>query len=385
MMDARSLAMRVERTVARRPAARWLLARRAGALDILVALVTTGIEFGLLTDGSPRVTVTAVLLTVLSGAILALRRRAPLLVVAGTVVLAAVLAAIGAYPGGAPVMVAVFTIAERREWRLSVAALVPTMVAMQLGSVASPPVTIGAWALGAYAQTRRRYMAGLEERAADLERERDQLSQIAAQAERASIARELHDIVAHSVTVMLLGVRGARDVLRTSPGVAEDTLRGVETSAQESIAELRRVLAVLRGSDQIADIRPQPGLAQLGELIDGYRTAGLRVELRIDGDQRTLPDGVELSVYRIVEEALTNVLKHARPHSVMVALRFHPSMLEVQIDDDGAASVVAPADTGHGIVGMRERVTALGGVLEAQAQAGGGFRVGARVPIEDAA
>jgi signal transduction histidine kinase len=372
---------------ARLPFVQWTWARRAAALDIIVAAVTTGVEIGLLVDGWPGVTATAIVLTILAGALLTVRRRMPLLVLAGTGALAAVLVAMDAYPGGAPVIVAMYTVAELRERRLSLVVLLPTAILLQVGSISSPPIAIGAWALGAYVQTRRRYTVALEERAAQLERERDQLNEIAAQQERASIARELHDIVAHSVTVMLLGVRGARDVIRTAPEVADDTLRGVEKTAEESITELRRILSVLRSPDQIADIRPSPALAQLQELVAGYRTAGLPVELRIHGQARALAGGVELSVYRIVEESLTNVLKHSRPSIVTVALRYHPSTLEVEIEDDGAT--LAPLrpipGPGHGILGMRERVTALGGVLEARERAGGGFRVGARLPIDEAA
>jgi signal transduction histidine kinase len=374
-------------TAARLPLVRWTWARRAAVFDLIVAAVTTGVEIGLLVDGWPGVTAFSIVLTVLAGAMLTVRRRLPLLVLAGTGALAAVLVAVNAYPAGAPVIVAMYTVAELRERRLSLAVLVPTAVLLQAGSISSPPIAIGAWALGAYVQTRRRYTAALEDRAAQLERERDQLNEIAAQKERASIARELHDIVAHSVTVMLLGVRGARDVVRTAPEVADETLRGVERTAEESIAELRRILAVLRSPDQIAEVRPPPALAQLGELVAGYRTAGLPVELRIHGPARALAGGVELSVYRIVEEALTNVLKHSRPSTVAVALSFRPSTLEVEIEDDGAlpASAQGVPGAGHGILGMRERVTALGGVFEAQERAGGGFRVAARLPIDDAA
>jgi signal transduction histidine kinase len=380
---AGALVARLQQVAVRLRCVQWAWTRRAALLDVLVAAITTGIEIGLVADGSLGVSVSAVLLTVLAGAVLTLRRRFPLLVLGSTGALTAVLVVTHAYPGGAPVIVAMYTVAELRERRLSVAALVPTAVLLQVGSVSSPPIAIGAWALGAYVQTRHRYTAAVEERAAQLERERDQLSQIAAQRERASIARELHDIVAHSVTVMLLGARGARDVLRTSPEAAEDVLRGVETSAEQSIAELRRILAVLRSPEHAADVRPAPVLADLGELIANYRTAGLPVELRIQGPQRPLPGGVELSVYRIVEEALTNVLKHARPGAVMVELRFHGSVLEVTIEDNGATPAAEPpaGGSGHGILGMRERVAALSGEFEARQRVGGGFRVGARLPI----
>ena len=171
---------------------------------------------------------------------------------------------------------------------------------------------VGVWALGAYVQTRRRYLQEQRDRAADLEREREQLARIAEHEERASIARELHDIVAHSVTVMLVGVRGARDVLRSNPRVADETLARVETSGEQSLAELRRILALMRGPEHGAEARPQPSLGQLADLVTEYRDAGLPVRLTVTGEPRSLPGGIELSVYRIVQEALTNALKHAR-------------------------------------------------------------------------
>ena len=152
------------------------------------------------------------------------------------------------------------------------------------GAIVAGALSAAIWGLGAYAQTRRRYPRELQERAAQLERERDQLARIAAHEERASIARELHDIVAHSVTVMLVGVRGARDVLRTSPDVADDTLAHVETSGEQSLAELRRILALLREPEDGAESRPQPSLAELDELVADYRDAGLPVRLEVIGE-----------------------------------------------------------------------------------------------------
>jgi signal transduction histidine kinase len=258
------------------------------------------------------------------------------------------------------------------------------------GAAIAATLTGGVWGLGAYAQTRRRYRRELERRAADLEREREQLARIAAHEERTSIARELHDIVAHSVSVMLVGVRGARDVLRTAPDVADDTLARVETSGEQSLAELRRMLVLLRSPQDSAESRPQPSLAELDQLIADYHAAGLPVRLRRMGDPRWLPDGVQLSVYRIVEEALTNVLKHSQPTCVTVTLAFRGSSLEVEIVDDGATPAAVPSSdqrgvrrSGHGLVGMRERVAALGGKLETGRRAGGGFRVAARLPTGD--
>jgi signal transduction histidine kinase len=219
-------------------------------------------------------------------------------------------------------------------------------------------------------------------RTAHAEREREQLARIALHEERAAIARELHDIVAHSVTVMLVGVRGARDVLHTAPAVADDTLARVETSGEQSLAELRRILTLLRSPDHGAESRPQPSLADLDDLVADYRAAGLPVRLEVTGQRRPLPGGVELSVYRVVQEALTNVLRHSHPSRVTVTLSFRSSRLEVEVVDDATT----PTDqgsrtTGHGILGMRERVVLLGGELETGRRVGGGYRVAAWLPV----
>jgi signal transduction histidine kinase len=379
---------------------RWrdaVVRRRAVLLDVAVAAVTTGIEIGLLVDGWPGWTATAVVLSVLTGATLVLRRRSPLAVLAATLAGTAVVVAVsgGGFPGGAPVVVALFTVAERRDRWTAVAVLVPAAVLLQVWAVAQPAVSVIAVIAGAYLQTRRRYTAALEERAAQLEREREQLNLIAAQRERASIARDLHDIVAHSVTVMLLGARGARDVLHTRPDVADDVLRRVEAGGEESLAELRRILAVLRepagrpGGELIepAELAPAPSLDRLPELVGHFHAAGLPVRLQIDGDRRPLPGGLELSAYRIVEEALTNVAKHARATDVAVHLRYRRDGLEVRVEDDGEPRHPAPGEpgAGRGILGMRERAVALGGRLEAGVRPGGGFQVAADLPAGGAA
>jgi signal transduction histidine kinase len=298
------------------------------------------------------------------------------------------------------VLIALYSTAAICERSASLAALLPTAVvvtalsiataeagddrsSLLLGAVATAPLAVGTWALGAYTQTRRRYTHALEERAAQLEREREQLTRIAIHEERTAIARELHDIVAHSVSVMLLGVRGARDVMRTSPDVAHDTLGRVESSGEQSLHELRRIFALLRAPEQGADSRPQPSLADLDELVSGYHAAGLPVRLEVIGEPPPLSRSLQLSVYRIVQEALTNASKHADPTRVAVSLSFRTAHLEMEVIDDGAsaARALAARHGGHGIVGMRERAACLGGELEAGPRISGGFRVAARLPL----
>jgi signal transduction histidine kinase len=336
---------------------------KARALDLAVAVVAAIAELSLLYDDGSEPAVRGILLTLAACAALLLRRRAPLPVLASTLTCAVTLSALGDSPGGAPVLVALFTVADAYDRRIALAALVPTAVILQAASINAPPVPIIACLLGAYWQSRRRSEA--------------EHARIAVQQERLAIARELHDIVAHSVSVMLVGVRGARDVLRSDPDVADHTLARVETSGEESLVELRRVLALLRDPERAADVRPQPSLAGLRALVDDCRAAGLPAELRVTGEPRPLPGGVELSVYRIVQEALTNALKHARATSVTVALAYG-ERLELEVVDDGSAGAGA---AGHGLTGMRERVALLGGELEAGRAAGGGFRVAARLPL----
>jgi signal transduction histidine kinase len=183
---------------------------------------------------------------------------------------------------------------------------------------------------------------------------------------------------------MLVGVRGARDVLGTSPDTADDTLARVERSGEQSLAELRRILALLREPEQTADSHPQPSLDELSALVTDYREAGLPVRLQVIGEPMPLPSGVELSVYRIVQEALTNALKHADPTHVTVTLAFRDGRLELEVVDDGPPAR-GTATTGQGIVGMRERVALLGGKLETGEREGGGFRVAAQLPISGGA
>jgi signal transduction histidine kinase len=372
--------------------------RRSLAFDSALALCATGVELGSVADGGAAASPLSIVLAAVAGGALVLRRSAPLAVLATTLASAAAIVALGDEPAGVAGGIALYSMAAICERKVSLAALVPTAVIAAVLSAASADaegrqasalfgatvavlLVVGVWALGAYAQTRRRYTRALEERAAHAEREREQLARIAVHEERASIARELHDIVAHSVSVMLVGVRGARDVLRTSPDVADDTLARVETSGEQSLVELRRILALLRAPERGADSRPQPSLAELDQLVAGYREAGLPVHLDLIGEPRPLPGGVELSVYRIVQEALTNVLKHSHPTRVTVTLAFRGSRLDVEVADDGTSVERDGATAGHGIVGMRERVALLGGELETGRRTGGGYRIAARLPI----
>jgi signal transduction histidine kinase len=376
---------------------RWPRGRRSFAFDLAFALLATAAELAQVIGATGTPGAPALVLAVVAGGALVLRRHMPLAVLATTLAATVAIVALGDDPSGATVLIALYTTAALCELRVSLVALAATAATAATlsaltvdapgreasaasGAIIAAGLSVGIWALGAYAQTRRRYVRELGERAAQAEREREQLARIAVHEERASIARELHDIVAHSVSVMLVGVRGARDALRSSPDAADDTLARVERSGEQSLAELRRILALLRDPEHRADSRPQPSLADLDELVAGYRTAGLPVRLNVAGEPSPLAGGVELSLYRIVQEALTNALKHSDPSHVTVTLSFRDAWLELEVADDGTKPAPDLTATGQGLIGMRERVALLGGQLETGRRAGGGFRIAARLP-----
>jgi signal transduction histidine kinase len=371
--------------------------RRSFAFDLALALLAAAAELAQVIGATGTPSGAALLLAVVAGGVLALRRMAPLAVLATTGAATVAIVALGDDPSFVSVLIALYTTAALCERRVSLAALAPTVAiaatlsaltadapgretSATFGAIIASMLALGTWVLGAYVQTQRRYRRELQERAASAEREREQLARIAVHKERASIARELHDIVAHSVSVMLVGVRGARDALQASPEVAEETLARVERSGEQSLAELRRILALLRGPEQRAESHPQPSLTELDELVASYRAAGLPVRLDVVGEPTPLPSGVELSVYRIAQEALTNALKHTNPTNVTVTLAFRDSGLELEVVDDGTPTLGA-ATAGQGLVGMRERVALLGGELATGPREGGGFRVAARLPV----
>ncbi len=238
--------------------------------------------------------------------------------------------------------------------------------------------------LGLYSGTRRAYLAELTDRAARLERERDQQGELAAAAERARIAREMHDIVAHNLTVMVTLSEAATAAAASSPERAAEAMRSLSATGRRALADTRRLLGVLR-QDPGGDLRPVPGLAQLDGLIEQVRSAGLDTTLEITGPVPDLPEGVQLTVYRLVQEALTNTLKHAGPGATAtVGLRFSPGELRVEVDDDGAGSASGPGPgpggaPGGGLLGMRERVRAYGGEVRAGPREPHGWRVCARL------
>ena len=242
--------------------------------------------------------------------------------------------------------------------------------------------------LGLYTGTRRAYLAELRDRADRLERERDQQAALAVAAERARIAREMHDIVAHHLTVMITLSEAAIAASASSPKRANDVMNSVADTGRRALADTRRLLGVLRqqpGQDPAGSLQPVPDLTQLDTLIEQVRSAGLDTTLEIHGQAPDVPAGVQLTVYRLVQEALTNTLKHggAGAHA-SVRLRYLPGELLVDIDDDGAGATPAPATAGvgSGLVGMRERIHAYGGDVQAGPREPGGWQVSARLRLD---
>jgi signal transduction histidine kinase len=223
----------------------------------------------------------------------------------------------------------------------------------------------------------------LEERTAALEAERYERARAAVAEERARIAREMHDSVAHTVSVMVLQAGAAEQALAIAPERTRESLTTIQDAGREAIVELHRMLGVLRGPVGELALDPQPGVASLDALIDQVRRAGLPVELSVDGEPRRLPAGVDRSVYRIVQEGLTNTLKHAGAAHASVHLSYDGRAVELEVLDDGTGPSRGNGG-GFGLVGMRERAELYGGVLESGARPGGGYALRARLPFEAA-
>jgi signal transduction histidine kinase len=226
-----------------------------------------------------------------------------------------------------------------------------------------------------------RVVLGDRERRIQLaERERDLTAREAIASERARIARELHDVVAHSVSVMVVQAQAGPRLL-TDPEQASGVFSSIEATGREALVELRRLLGVLRSGDEHAATAPQPGLGSLDTLLGQVRDTGLHVDLRIEGDRVALPAGVDLSAYRIVQEALTNTLKHAGRAEAEVIVRYDTGFVELEILDNGVGPQAHSNGVGHGIAGMRERVALYGGALETGSRNGHGFAIRARLPL----
>ena len=338
---------------------------------------------------------------------LAFRRRYPVAAfITGSVVgLVQVLVGIRPNVIDVAIVILLYTLAAYRPRRLSVPGLGICLIGSAVAVAVWRPLTTSlldwiitgaiifagpsliAWVLGDSMRYRRAYYANLEDRAARLERERDAQARIAAVAERARIARELHDVIAHNVSVMVVQADGASYALGTDPARAREALAAISATGRQALAEMRRLLGVLRREEDGAgsERAPQPGIGELGELLDQARGAGLPVSFTVEGDAQPLPGGVALAAYRIVQESLTNTRKHAGPvTSASVLLRYSPDAVLLTVSDDGTGDLggtVQPGALGHGLTGMRERVAVYGGSVTAGPRAGGGFEVVATLPL----
>jgi signal transduction histidine kinase len=233
--------------------------------------------------------------------------------------------------------------------------------------------------LGVSIRQRRALLASLQEKAARLEFERDQEGRLGAAAERARIAREMHDIVAHNLSVMIALADGASYAMDTSPARAAEATKRVSATGREALVEMRRLLGVLREDSEAQPLEPQPSLGRLDELLARVHAAGIPVTMEMDGDPKELADGVQLTVFRVAQEALTNTLKHAaRPTCAHLALRCRPGQVELEVTDTGNGRAVAGTG-GRGLHGMRERAASYGGKLEAGPGPQGGWRVHLRL------
>ncbi|MGX5213561.1 sensor histidine kinase [Streptomyces violaceus] len=359
--------------------------------------------------GSPAV---AIPLTLLLCLVVAFRRRLPekMLLLAAAVGVAQLITDVERGPADFALLVIVYTVAaEGARWasRFALGAGLCAAPMAQLrwpsdqtsvaGNIAltvfmAVPFAL-AWVLGDSIRTRRAYFAQLEERATRLEKEREAQSKVAVAAERARIARELHDVVAHNVSVMVVQADGAAYVLDAAPDQAKKALETISSTGRQALAEMRRLLGVLRTGEheEAGEYVPQPDVQQIEDLVEQCRTSGLPVDFKVEGTPRPLPSGVELTAYRIVQEALTNTRKHGGPNAgASVRLVYFDDGLGLLVEDDGKG---APHELyeeggfdgrGHGLIGMRERVGMVGGTLDAGPRPGGGFRISALLPLKPA-
>jgi signal transduction histidine kinase len=331
---------------------------------------------------------------------LALRRRAPLAtaclvgVAAGAPELATVLT-IQLWGEFVPVLVAAYSVARYAPARAAAVGAAVLALAILIVELRVPVSRTAAnipfiWVpfitvlvTGRVLRARERRHTETSDRARRLEVEHDASVRAAVADERERIARELHDIVAHCVSVMVVQAGAAEDLLGRDPERARQPLLAIQDTGREAVAELRRMLGLLRSETATPALAPQPGAAQLDELVAQLQTAGLPVQLEVAGTPRPLPPGIELAGYRIVQEALTNTLKHAGPANATVSLRYDEQALEIEVADDGRGGTVN--GHGHGLIGMRERVALYGGELDAGPRPEGGFLVRVRLPVEAAA
>jgi signal transduction histidine kinase len=386
---------------------RWAEVRAGDLFDALLALALAGtaqyeIWAGpLFDDGIPGPRLPNAVLLLLITVPLAWRRRAP------TVVLALVLASVGLqislidearsdqppFQHWVALLIVFYSLGAHAERRRAIVAgalgggaiVVGDLVDLVSGG-AGLEDTMPAWFMLAAAygvgfalRGQRVQSTLLAHRAERLEQEREQKARLAVAEERVRIARELHDVVAHAISVIVVQAQAGQRVLEGEQASAREALGSIETTGRQALVEMRRLLGILRKEDRELALAPRPSLAYLEVLAERVREAGLPVELYVEGEARPLAPGVDLSAYRIVQEALTNALKHAGPASAQVVVRYRAEEVELEISDDGRGAVDG-REGGHGLVGMRERAALVGGEVESGTNGGRGFTVRAWLP-----
>ena len=343
-------------------------------------------------------------LTLLLAVPVVFRRSHPVGAFAAAIVIGALQVLLNVKPNATDlaIVILLYTLAAYTPRRISITGLVICLIgsatavarwmpadlslldAVVSGSVVLAGPSLIAWVFGDSMRYRRAYYTSLEDRAARLEAERDAQAQIAAAAERARIARELHDVVAHNVSVMVVQADGASYALGSDPDRARQALAAISATGRQALTEMRRMLGVLRRDEDGTEPEraPLPGIGQLGELAEQARATGLAVSFTVEGVPQPLPDGAALAAYRIVQESLTNTRKHGGPRATaQVTLRYLEDALLLRITDDGWGSAAASDGAGHGLTGMRERVAIYGGWVQAGPRPSGGYQVTARLPL----
>jgi signal transduction histidine kinase len=364
--------------------------------DALLALaVALALELHVVIGGEPGAAPASVVGALAITVPLAWRRRAPLALVVAYVLVSSLQGLLGGelFAGDPPLLGALaagvltfYSLGAHTPDRQATAGLFAGIAGMWTGVLTSGEVDLQSFVFSAGLVGLAPWLGGRANRARRLriealERERDQRARAAASEERQRIARELHDVVAHGIVLMVLQAQGARRILDHDTDRAREALEAIEETGQTALAEIRRSLGILRDEHARAELAPQRSLDDLGALVDEMREAGLMVDLRVVGKPRELRDGIDRAAYRIVQEALTNTIKHAGLVPAHVTVTYEPDGLVLEVSDEGGGAAAGGAGDGQGLEGMRERVRLHGGELDALPVAGRGFVVRARIPL----
>jgi signal transduction histidine kinase len=377
---------------------RVTLDRRGLLYDVAIALgasaIALSVYFSIQLSIADRAHVAGAVLAVVHNLSLAFRRILPIHVVGFQMITGLAVASLSLPVEvlGIGILIGTYSLGSKRHLRVSLPGLglieIFAFIAQQISGhdpdvstqIGNAIMLAAAWFLGNSVFARKVYAGELELRNLELRRARDELARAAVSEERLRIARELHDIVAHSLSMIAVQSGVGAHVIDSRPEEAKRSLQVIEQASKSALTDIRRVLGVLRSSDGSTALDPAPRLRNVGEMVEYVRAAGPEVDLQVHGDISTLPAGADLAAYRVVQEALTNVLKHAKSQRARIVINRSPTELRVEIVDDGVGGSLSTG--GHGLIGMRERVEMFGGELEAGLLPQGGFRVAARIPVE---